>query len=653
MLLCSILEPGIPRNLSARPKVGIVSDCLQCGPGGRPGEGFMGDRITRRDFLNGLAVSALAPGAAARSEPSPVSAYPPSLTGLRGSHPGSFEMAHALRDGQRPDLAGVPVDEHYDLIVVGAGLSGLAAAHFYRHRQPRARILLLDTNDDFGGHAKRNEFDVDGRRLIGYGGTQSIDSPHRYSPVARSLLAELGVHLKRFEQAYDATLYPSLGLRRAVFFKREAFGVDRLVRQDFGPWDDVDEGWSAADLPRVRAYVDQVPISAASRARLWDMYASTRDVLAGTPAADRRRILGTTSARDFLRTYWQADEEILRVLGHRTHALWAAGIDAVAAEDTLALPGFQGLAERRAAPRPEPYIYHFPDGNASLARLLVRRLVPGAAPGSSMEDIVTARFDYAALDRPDSPVRLRLRSTAVAARNTPGGVEIAYAHGCALRRASAGRAILACYQAMVPYLVGDEMGEAQRAALRENVRAPLVYATLAARHWRPWHALGVAYISNPGGKYEASLDYPVSLGDYRCARDPSQPIVLHLEHTPCAPGLDLRAQYRAGRAWLYGASFEELEADIRDELGRMLGAGGFDFDRDIAAITINRWPHGYAFTPSPLTDPGDAPETRAALARRPLGRISLAGSDCGWNAYTNVAFDEAHRAVGEVLSHRA
>lgn len=614
----------------------------------------MADRITRRDFMNGVAVSVLGTGVidwrtAGATTPA---GYPPALTGLRGSHPGSFEMAHALRDGARPDASAVAADAHYDLVIVGAGLSGLSAAYFYRKRHPDARVLLLDTNDDFGGHAKRNEFEVDGRLLIGYGGTQSIDGPRRnYSKTAHALLSDLGVRLSRFESAFDSSVYTRHGLTRAVFFKKERFGVDRLVRQPYGPWDDFDERPTAGSEPLLRWYIDQIPIAEASRARLYEMYTSDRDVLAGHSAEERARILGTTSTKDFLRTYWQADDDILSVLAHRTHALWAVGIDAVPAGATLALPGFQGLREARERDA-EPYIYHFPDGNASLARLLVRRLIPGIAPGHTMEDIVTAQFDYSRLDAPDAPLAIRLRSTAISVANTAGGVDVVYSQAGTLRRATAGHAILACYHAMIPYLVGEAAGEKQRAALKDNVRAPLVYATLALRNWQAWAKLGVAYISNPAGSYEAMLDFPVSLGGYHFPADPSQPIVLHMEHTPCAPdsGLDMRAQYRIGRAWLYAATFEQLEAGIRDELGRMLDGGGFDFDRDVAAITINRWPHGYAYTPTPLYDPPAVQQARAAAARARIGRICIAGSDSGWDAFTHTAIDQAHRAVQEVLA---
>jgi spermidine dehydrogenase len=324
----------------------------------------------------------------------------------------SFEAAHRLRDGSPFDISQAAVSEHHDLIVVGAGISGLAAAHFYRQRRPGARMLILDTNDDFGGHAKRNEFDVDGRTLLGYGGTQSIDGPaHKWDGVAKGLLKDLGIDVKRFDAAFDRNFYSRWNLRQSVFFKKEVFGVDRLVRRPFGTWKDWDE--DPRDSDSLRAYVEQFPLEPHARQQLFDMFWSDRDVLAGMTAKQRLDVLEHTSYRDFLKQYWHADEAVLKVLQTRTHELWAVGIDAVPASETLSLPGLKAQRAALGEKPEEPYIYHFPDGNASIARMLVRKLIPSIAPGTTMEDIVLARFDYAQIDRPEHPVRIRLNSTAV------------------------------------------------------------------------------------------------------------------------------------------------------------------------------------------------------------------------------------------------
>ena len=614
----------------------------------------MANGITRRDFMNGIAVAVVgaagidvSPGDGA--DAATPQNYPPARIGLRGLHVGSFEAAHWLRDGHPFDLSKAAVTERYDLVVVGGGISGLAAAYFYRKRRPTARVLILDTNDDFGGHAKRNEFVVDGRTLLCYGGSQNIASPmHTWGGVAIGLLKELGIDVRQFNKAFDQDFYTRWKLNQSVFFKKETFGVDRLVRRPFGTWQEGDE--NPHDERTLRAYLDQFPLQAKSREKLFEMIWSDRDVLPGKTPEQRRAVLDHISYHDFIKQYWQADDEIVKCLQTRTCGLWAVGIDAVPASWALTMPGLKAQRAALGREAEEPYIYHFPDGNASIARMLVRRLIPGIAPGDTMDDIVLAPFDYAQLDRPEHSVRIRLNSTAVEVRNVEQGVEMAYVNAGKVTRVAAADCVLACYQAMIPYIAPETSAE-QRAALHENVRAPLVYVNLAVRNWQPWHKLGVAYIDNPGGTYSAALDYPVSLDGYRFTADPSKPTCVHLEYIPCAPnqGLNMRQQFRIGHAILYSMSFGDFEREIRDELGRMLGPAGFDFDRDVTAITVNRWPHGYAYTPAPLYDDPVHQASIAKLARQRLGRITIANSDSGWDAESHVAIEQAHRAVVELI----
>src|SRR5215831_5332335 len=325
--------------------------------------------ISRRDFLNGVALtvaSGLTPAAQIAAEPL---RYPPALTGLRGQHAGSFETAHAqAREGKRFSLDRLPVEERYDLVVVGAGISGLAAAAFYRHAAgPSARILALD-----------------GRLVIGYGGSESIDSPKtHYSDVAKGLLRDLGVEIERFETAFERTLYPSLGLSRGVFFAREAFGRDVLVPGE-PPGGRTDElSRRLANAKPLREFVAAFPISSASKAQLLALYDDARDPLTGKTAEEKLEILKRTSYRDYLTGPCGCSEEAANCFQGRTLGFFGLGCDAVPAGDAreLGYPGFDGLRLPAQAPTREPYIYHFPDGNASLARLLVRSLVPDVAQG--------------------------------------------------------------------------------------------------------------------------------------------------------------------------------------------------------------------------------------------------------------------------------
>jgi spermidine dehydrogenase len=550
----------------------------------------------------------------------------------------------------------MPTEDTYDLLVVGAGISGLAAAWFYRHAVgPSARILILDNHDDFGGHAKRNEFTFERRLILGYGGSQSLQSPKTlYSSTAKNLLHELDVDVARFETAFERDLYPSLGLSPGIFFAREAFGRDVLVSGDI-------IARSEDELARTRnrgkplaTVVGDFPILDSSKSQLLALYDEARDPLAGKSTAEKLLLLKRTSYRDYLIKICGCSEEVANCFQGRTLGFFGLGCDAVPAADVRAFgyPGFAGL-KLPAEVHPEwsePYIYHFPDGNASLVRLLVRKLLPEIAPGHTMDDVVLARFDYDKLDHKGQHVRIRLDSTCIDVRQAGNGVIVGYIRAGALHRVAAKHVVLACFHMMIPHILPD-LPEEQRDALALNVKAPLVYTNVLVRNWQPWINLGIHNIHAPMSFLDrVALDFPVSLGGYRHARHPAEPILLHLVHVPGAPnsGLDARAQFRIGASKLFEMTFADFEARMRDELDRMLGPGEFSSDRDIAAITVNRWPHGYGYVANSLFDPDDYDKT-VELARRPFGRITIANSDSGGDAYAHLAIDAAARAVGELL----
>ena len=617
--------------------------------------------ITRRDFLNGVAITIAAgmtPLQILQAAPDG-RYYPPALTGLRGSHAGSFEVAHQMGWEKKVfDTDKLPITEDYDLVVVGGGLSGLSAAWFYREKHPKAKILILENHDDFGGHAKRNEFQAGGRMIIGYGGSEAFQSPnHLYSKEVNGLLKTLGVNIKRFETAFDRQFYPDLGLSRGVFFDKENFGEDKLVTGDPTPMvaDDVAPGQLNARA--IRDFINDFPLPAADRQALIELHMAPKDYLPGKTAEEKADYLAATSYRDFLLKNVGLSEGAVKYFQSRTNDFMALSIDAVASADaySVGFPGFAGMnlapiSEEAAAEMEEPYIYHFPDGNASVARLLVRSLIPGVAPGHTMDDIVLATFDYAKLDQPKAAVRLRLNSTAVSVRNVDNGVHIGYSRGGQLAQVRGKRCILACYNMMIPYLLKD-LPAPQAHALSQNVKYPLVYTKVVIRNWQSFQTLGVHEIYAATQPYSRiKLDYPVSMGGYDHPRDPTQPIGLHMVYVPTSPnsGMNARDQARAGRGKLYGQTFEQLEAQLRDQLQRMLGPGGFNHETDILAITVNRWSHGYATFSNSLFDDADESEALMKLAKKPVGHVSIANSDAAWSAYAHAAIDEAFRAVREV-----
>jgi len=634
--------------------------------------------ITRRDFLNGVAVTAgaaLMPWhllAAGQPEQSP-DYYPPALTGLRGSHPGSFDAAHSLRDGTFWDTAGAPQDtgESYDLIVVGGGISGLSAAHFYRKTAgANARILILDNHDDFGGHAKRNEFRVGDAFRLGFGGTFSIESPAPYSKEARGLIEELGIDVASYPRYHDAKLYRSLGLRSKIFFDKETFGADRLVASPLSFNGGEKDYIASGKAEEWKQLLAEAPLAPQAKSDLDRLRNEAKDYLPGLSSMEKKAKLARMSYASFLRDVVTVHEDVVKVYQAVPQPLFGVGIDGVSAQDAwgLDLPGFAGMKldpapgkgmNRDAIPNEEAekYFFHFPDGNASIARLLVRKLIPDAIAGSSVGDVVLAKANYAKLDSSASPVKIRLNSTAVRVKHVGDAaaakeVEVAYARGGKVFTARAKNCILACWHVVIPYIC-EELPQKQRDALASAQKVPLLYTNVALRNWTSFQKLSTNAVYAPGCYHtRVALDLAVSIGGYECARKPDEPIVVHMMKTPCKPGRPAREQHSAGRIELYNTTFETMERKIREQLARTLGAGGFDAARDIAAITVNRWPHGYAYEYNSLFDSFwlEGGETPCEVARKTFGRIAIANADAGAYAYTDEAINQAWRAVGELKS---
>jgi spermidine dehydrogenase len=597
-------------------------------------------KITRRDFLNGTQVAV---GASLLSPWTEVFGtdtsrfdlgsdyYPPAKTGLRGSHDGSWETMHARVAGTTWPAG--PIDEDYDLVVVGGGISGLSAAHFYRRERPSARILVLDNHDDFGGHAKRNEFQVDSKTRIAYGGTESIDTPSGYSDVSKALLEDIGIDLQKFYEYFDQDLYDEMDLSYAIAFDQQTYGRQKLVT-GYGsrPWQEF-----AAE------------------------FTDKRDYLPGMSRDEKIALLSRISYRSYLRDYVKVDEQVLEMYQRWGMSYWCVGMDEVPAIDILGytdgggMPGLEHTLPRKGGRGSEPYIFHFPDGNASVARLLVRNLIPEALPGSTMEDSVTARLDYSALDQEGAALRIRLNSTAVNVAHTAGSkaVNVTYVHSGNGHTVRARKCIMACYNSAIPYICPD-LPEKQRAGLAYNVKVPLTYTKVMVSNWRAFADLGVRFVYYTNDFYkQVELDYPVSIGDYSFGADPDQPMALHMCHVPYFDDIQGPEQWRAGRRKLLETPFSTFEHHARDQLDQALSGTEFDADKDIEAITVNRWAHGYSYSPDLLWEPeykSDA-DKPWVIGRQPFGRISIANSDAGAASNTNSAITQSYRAVQQALSN--
>jgi spermidine dehydrogenase len=591
--------------------------------------------------------------------------YPPLLQGLRGQIQSAMQAGHALRDGT-PSPVPETLDENYDLVVVGAGMSGLAAAYFYRKQMPNARILILDACDDFGGHARRNEFNVSGRQLISAGGTYMIMFPATYTPEGKSLLADIGIDGGRYYEAVtnSVALTDGYKLGAATFFDHETYGVDRLVTdsRDFTGFESNFPGYTA----KWSDYLARTPLSKAAKRDIGRMVEDKVDHLPGLSVEQKIERLRKISYADFLTTYLQVGPDAMKFLQNQMGAGLlnvGAGPDSFSAwrAYNAHYPGFvgMGLPHVRVSNivRNDQLVpdIHLMDGNAGIARLLVRWFIPDALPGKTMEDSVAAHVDYSVLDRPQNDVRIRLSSTVIAAKHdgdpdTAQSVYITYMKDGKAQRVRSASCVMACFNAIVPYIC-PELPQAQKQALHLMVRKPLVLTTVAVTNWRAFAKSKVQVLAAPNSFYYMSiLDLGYNIGDYRASVNPNEPATVMMMHVPSFPGMPARDQYRAGRAAMLGYSLADYENKARDQLKRALGAHGFDPDRDIAGITVNRWAHAYACGTNDLYDPQTTlQESPWVKGRQRFGRITIANSDAAGVSMTQAAFDQANRAVKELM----
>ncbi|MBC2667151.1 NAD(P)-binding protein [Novosphingobium flavum] len=642
----------------------------------------MGRLIQRRDFIQGVAVGV---GGAAAASASPVMAkagssafansdgpvsaanYPPMRTGMRGQHPGAFEGAHALRDGQGFPGA-VDTGERYDLVVVGGGLSGLAAAYFFRKRAgPNAKILILDNHDDFGGHAKRNEFVYNGKQLLANGGSSYLVSPSRWTYESISLIRELGIGRGHPSDRVDGNIYRSLGMQSSTFFRKQVYGKDKLLLG----------GTPTSPTPE---WLAQTPFSQRVRDDLLRITTAKIDYMSGMSAAEKTAKLQAMSYRDYLLNVAKVHPDVVPLM----QGMWCLGADMGTAWFAFfrMRPGFQGLGLELPLLSPESEEHKaddfvMPAGNSDVARLIVRALIPDALAPGDFAAVETKRVNYAALDR-EQPTRIRLSSIAIKVRHvgTAGRLfdpdnsecEVTYMNGGKASLVHGKNVIMACMNNIVPYLI-PELPEEQKTALHAAVRAVNQETNVLFRNWEAFARLKTNSIAFPGTFYgRMSLPSPRYFGDLVPSRVPSEPIVVSFgtgansgvcsnttmlsELTggnPPEPGTPADDQFRMARAGLLQTPFEHFERAVRSQAAAALSGTGFDPARDILAITVNRWAHGFTTGRNQLFEADQVGKTSPTeIARAPYGRITIANADAGGVSTAGTAIDEAFRAVREL-----
>ena len=592
--------------------------------------------------------------------------YPPALTGLRGSQPGSNTHAHSRAWEKKSDWGPTTnLKEEYDLIVVGGGISGLSAAYFFQKEHGKdKKVLILDNHDDFGGHARRNEHMINGDLRLTNGGSQTFVSPHARSELVLNLLKEIGIDLDQFKTAYDVNFYKRNKLGAITYFNKQMFGEDKVVKHPYGNYP-----WWVEGLPRPEISHEeaarQAPLSEKGKEQLLRVLNGGLHVL-DVPREELEDYMYSHSYFDYLKTNLMVDDPGVLEMARTSCSDWegggadvfsigvaidcgALGFDPVSTwKDLMGEDAFQKEVKEHGNvfAEEDPYIHHFPDGNATIARMLVKKMIPNVGIGDNAKEIVTSKFDYAELDKSSNIVRIRLNSTVVNVRH--GGdpkdsseVFVNYINDKKSYQVKGKSVVMACYNMMIPHIVSG-LPEEQAAALRLQTKSPLQYTTVGLRNWRAMKEMEIGLAMSPGNMHQAVLmDFPVSIGGYEYTKTPDDPCIVHMISCPYgetigAPALE---QYREARYKMLGLQFKDYEDEIRAHFNGMLPQELFDFDRDVESITVNRWGHGYTV---------GGPEGSVKKGRQPFGRITIANCDSAPGADAKTAIDMASRAVNEL-----
>ena len=479
---------------------------------------------------------------------------------------------------------------------------------------------------------------------------------------ARSLLEEIGVDFTSLRQAIEPDyVIHDLMSSHGLYLTASVYGTDRAMN---GQWNLT---WAGAG--DFQSAIRSLQLPPSDEQGLINLISGEQDFLPEMSAQEREAFMHSTSYGSFLSEYVGLSPGAVQITEPWIKSLFGVSVASVSIYEALytGAPGAAALLphtpeapdaikENAEAEYSEADRYPiYPDGNASVARLLVRHLIPAVAAANTEENIVTSTFDYAQLDREGAPVRLRLNSTVVNVRNRDDGlVDASYVVAGNAQTVRAKRCILAGYGGMVPHLC-PELPPAQKESLAYGVKVPFICTNVLLRSGAAIRKAGVSSYQCPGSFYSlVATAPPVSQGNFQPPTEVDDPLVMWMIHAAAPPASgdqSSRDLYRLGRHQLLSMSFEDIEAATLSQLSGMFGATGFNAETDVEAITANRWAHGYAYEYMELHDPvwpeGEAPHE---LGRAPIGRISIANSDSEAHAYVQSAIDAAIRAVDEVLA---
>jgi len=608
--------------------------------------------ITRRDFIYGsslLVGTALAgcgrdaPPAASQGFSFEVGAdwYGPGGTGdyaaSHGNTPGLVRTAHEIRAGRFEKIEDAALNsfEEYDLVIVGGGFAGLAAAHHFHRLHPSGRALILDNHPIFGGEAKRNDFEVNGVHISGPQGSndfaiqQETGEPDDYF-TALNLprefeFAEPGGAAAGMRIPFDNYDY--------LHWHHDSFDVAHFYREGALPW--VKDLWQSG--------LESTPWDGAVQ-RAFQRLRQTEVSAPGGQDIDRW--LDSMTLKSYYEDIHELPLEVSAYYDPIMASIAGLGCDAITAYWGLGFefPGFIKPEDYDAEP-----LKSFPGGNAALARHFVKQFNSDAIEGSDFESILFGKIAFDQLDRDGKPVRIRLDSTAVRVENKSDSVRVIYARDGELHQLTAKAVVMASGGWVNRHVIRD-LPDAHNRAYDAFIHSPVLVANVALTNWRFLERLGIAAaIWSEGFGFTCNIRRPMVVGGKSQPLHPDQPIVLTFYAPIFKPGLPAKQQGNVGRAEMLATSFTDYELQIREQMTAMFSSGGFDPVNDIAGIILNRWGHAYV-APGPGFHFGiNGAAAPPDVIREPIGRIAIGHSELRGHQNWTGAAAEGRRAVESLL----
>lgn len=646
-------------------------------------DSVINSNITRRDFIGNTLIgtgaallTAKAPGALAaagpaadefklgRTMPLPLNKLDKSWTGpggvgdyasANGNTHAVVNAAHTFRNGDFKSQVKKArnTKEEYDMVVVGAGFAGCSAAYYYKKDHPDAKILVLDNHDMFGGEARHNEFDVDGYKLWAPQGSTGAVWPLEWAK-------KVGMY---------APIWDELGLPQQ-FEWQEAKNTNLKIPYDnYSPmhisWEHSDLGWfhdghKMAVNPWSNRFKD-VPISEKTRNDLIWM-----EVYRQPPRRDDwEQWLDSMTYKEFLVNEMGIDNEEVDAYLNPFMAAMGCGLgtDVVSALQAFNFisPGVQQYMRQMGLgdPTDNLYLAQFPGGNTGQLRHIVQRLIPDIfGKTEKLTDVLHNPVDWDTVDNPKSNVRMRLSTLAVnvvheGPADKAKSVRVTYLKDGKMSYVRAKHVVMAGQQHMNKRVCTD-LPRAHKEAMDQFMHSPMMMVNVALRNWKFMDRLGVSavrWFGDDMGWFFTLRRQMILDGEEPMPLDPEKPIALTMYNSFCIPGLPVEKQTVAARMKMFSLSYADIEKNVKEQFTKMFAAGGFDAERDIAGITVNRQGHAYVVTPPGFFYGKDGKPAPSDVVRQPHGRITFAHAELRgmqmWEGAAHEGERAAHQAAGK------